>query len=106
MNNGLDERTIEQIRSVLSCFKSIKKVVLYGSRSKGNFKKGSDIDLALYGKELTSKTVNEIADRLDDLLLPYKFDLTIVSSITNPDLIDHINRVGIVLYPVSEKIGS
>jgi predicted nucleotidyltransferase len=50
------------------------------------------------GNALTLKTIYKIENELDDLLLPYKIDLSIFENISNPDLIDHINRVGIIFY--------
>ncbi len=98
MKHGLEERTIAQIRSVFAAFPMVEKAVLYGSRAKESFKPGSDIDLALSGKSLDLLTLHKIEDALDDLLLPYEIDLTIFERITNHDLIEHIQRVGIVLF--------
>ncbi|WP_169434499.1 nucleotidyltransferase family protein [Marinobacterium rhizophilum] len=72
--------------------------ILYGSRAKGNFKPGSDVDLTLEGAELSVQVLNEVAWALDDLLLPYQIDLSILEQIYNQDLIDHINREGVRLY--------
>ncbi|MBS0626813.1 MAG: nucleotidyltransferase domain-containing protein, partial [Verrucomicrobia bacterium] len=47
MRYGLNELTIQKITDVFTKFPSIEKVVLYGSRAKGNYKNGSDIDLCL-----------------------------------------------------------
>jgi len=61
-------------------------VILYGSRARGNYRNGSDIDLALVGKELDLTTLFKVETELDDLLLPYKIDLSIHHKIENPDL--------------------
>ena len=98
MRYGLKEDTIKKISSVLSGFPEVEKAVLYGSRAKGNFKRGSDIDLTLIGPALTLNVVLKIENRLDDLLLPYHIDLSIYESISNPDLKEHIQRVGKVFY--------
>lgn len=95
---GLNEKTIESIKAVLAGHPAVEKGVLYGSRAKGNFKPGSDIDLTLYGDSLTSSELGTIAEELDDLLLPYQIDLSIFTKISNLDLQEHINRVGLVLY--------
>lgn len=98
MNYGLKESQIQQILSIFSKFKEIEKAILYGSRAKGNYKPASDIDLVLIGDALNLTVLNQIELALDDLYLPNVFDLSILHQIANPDLIDHINRVGIVLY--------
>ncbi len=68
------------------------------SRAKGTFKKGSDIDLVLKGKNLDISLVNKINLEIDDFLLPYSFDISILDQINNSELIDHIKRNGIIFY--------
>ena len=100
--HGLADRVVAQIHRVLSQFPEVEKGVLYGSRAKGNFKRGSDIDLTLHGRLLDSRILGRIDDELDDLLLPYQFHLSIFSKITHPDVIDHIRRVGVIFYDKEE----
>jgi predicted nucleotidyltransferase len=96
---GLKETTIEKICGVLAQFPQVKKGIIYGSRAKGNYKNGSDIDLTLHGDEsLTLNTLYKISEKLDDLLLPYTFDLSIFDQLSDPDFIDHIRRVGLIFY--------
>lgn len=111
MKHGLEEKTRAQIRNVLAAFPLVEKAVLYGSRAKGNFKPGSDIDLALYGGGLSLQYLHRIEDALDDLLLPYQIDLAVFARIANAELREHIQRVGIVFYErecdrATEPIGS
>ena len=80
----------------------MEEVVLYGSRAKGNFKKGSDIDLTIKGENLNLKIINKISLSLDNLYLPYTFDLSIFNHISSSELIDHIQRVGKVFYKKNE----
>lgn len=98
MKYGLQEEVIKNINEVFSKYPEIKKVFLYGSRAKGNFKTGSDIDLSLIGDRLNNSLLNKISCELDDLLLPYTFDLSIYNHISNKDLLEHIKDVGIVFY--------
>ena len=64
----------------------------------GNFKPGSDIDLTLFGKSVDSEVLADIANAIDDLLLPYVVDLSAHSMLDNQALIDHIDRVGVAFY--------
>ena len=98
MKFGLTEHTLQLIINCISNFTSIDSAVLYGSRAKGNFKDGSDIDISLKGKNLTLKDVLKLENEIDDLLLPYKFDICIYHQINNPDLIEHIDTLGIEIY--------
>lgn len=102
MKFGLKEEIIEQINGVFSKYRQIEKVIIYGSRAKGNYRNGSDIDLTLKGSDLNLSVICQISLELDDLLLPYTFDLSVYKQISNPDLIRHIERVGIVFYELQD----
>ncbi|MEM9267010.1 MAG: nucleotidyltransferase domain-containing protein [Cyanobacteria bacterium P01_F01_bin.13] len=95
---GLESSTIEAISGIFRQYAEIERVVLYGSRAKGNYRPGSDIDLTVIGKDLSHEQLLSIEHQLDDLLLPYLFDLSIFSHIEDPDVIAHINRVGLIFY--------
>ena len=96
---GLEAATIRKISEVLARHPQVESAVLYGSRAKGNYKNGSDIDLTLIGgDDLTLDVLYRILDELEDSTLPYTFDLSIFRQIGDPDVVDHIRRVGVVLY--------
>jgi predicted nucleotidyltransferase len=92
---GLTEKTISSIKDVFSKQKKIQKIILYGSRAKGNFRNGSDIDLTLVAVEMTFSELSKLMTEIDDLMLPYKFDVSLFHQIEDVGFIDHINRVGI-----------
>ncbi|WP_242469613.1 nucleotidyltransferase family protein [Rhabdochromatium marinum] len=97
---GLAIEVIEQIRAELAHTPHLQRAVLFGSRAKGNYHPGSDIDLALFGSDLTETDILSLAGRIDDLLLPYQVDLCPVNTLKNQALLAHIHRVGQVIYPV------
>ena len=99
LDNGLSESVIQKICAVFARYSQVEKAVLYGSRAKGTYKNGSDIDLTLCGEiDLTLNVLYRIADDLDDLFLPYTIDLSIFRHISDPDVIGHIQRVGVTIY--------
>ncbi len=103
MKYGLKESTIQRVNAVFARHPQIQKAVLYGSRAKGSFKNGSDIDLTLQGREImTPGVLSKILHELDELLLPYTIDLSLYAQIQDPDVLDHIKHVGIIFY---EKAG-
>ena len=104
MKYGLKEATIQKICAVFAKFPQVDKAVLYGSRAKGDYKNGSDIDLTLRGSELTLNVLYRILDDIEELLLPYTIDLSVFRNIVDPDVIEHIQRVGITFYEKSEQI--
>lgn len=95
---GLSETDINNVIEVLRANQKVKKIVLFGSRAKGNFKEGSDIDIALIGNDLRLNDILDFSLEIDKLFLPYKFDLIIFGRIKEKELVEHINRVGIVLF--------
>lgn len=94
---GLKQEHIDLINECFAQFSGIEQIIIYGSRAKGNYKNGSDIDLTILG-DLDYSSLMKLENQLDDLLLPYKIDLSLYRNISNPDLTDHIQRVGKVFY--------
>ena len=95
---GLSEITIQKICTVFAGYPQVEEAILYGSRAKGNYKHGSDIDLTLRGQSLTWDILYKLLQEIDDLMLPYTFDLSILAQISDPDVVDHIRRVGVTFY--------
>jgi uncharacterized protein len=100
---GLTESTCKKICAVFESIKPIERVLIYGSCAKGNFKTGSDIDLTVVDVDLDQKTLADVNDLIDDLLLPYKVDLSIYKMLKHPELEEHINRVGLEFYVRTKK---
>lgn len=103
---GLLGRDIEYIQRALGEFEEISQAVIFGSRAIGNYKKGSDVDIAIIGKGITSRTLY----RLDDLLneeypLPYFFDILHYEDISNINLKEHIDKFGKVIYSKNQNVG-
>jgi predicted nucleotidyltransferase len=95
---GIPESDLGALVSELIKNDKIKEIILFGSRAKGTFKNGSDIDIALKGSNLKLKDILDASLAIDKLLLPYKLDLVIYDRVKEPALIDHIKRIGIVLF--------
>jgi uncharacterized protein len=95
---GLSESVLTRLQGIFAAQPAVDQVILYGSRATGTARRGSDIDLALRGRDLAYRDLAAIANQLDDLLLPYKIDLALEASIDNPALREHIEREGILLF--------
>ena len=98
MRYGISEANMKKIIDSFTDFNDVERVILFGSRAKGNFNDGSDIDLSIDGKELTLQKVHKLENNLDNLDLPYMFDILVYNKINNDQLKEHIDRVGIELY--------
>ena len=88
---------VDRYVHVFKGYPMVKKAVLFGSRAKGNFRRYSDIDIALFG-DLGLLDAEKIACELEELPIVQKFDVVDYQRINNPDLKEHIDRVGVVVY--------
>ncbi|MFP4428782.1 MAG: nucleotidyltransferase domain-containing protein [Desulfovermiculus sp.] len=104
MSFGLDKRTLEMLRSVFARYDQVDEVIIYGSRAKGNYGPGSDIDLVVKGRNLSLSLLHNINQEIDDLLLPYTVDISLFAHITHPNLLDHIQRVGQQFYKKAQSV--
>ena len=98
MHCGLTTEDLEVLNATFAKSEHIERVVLYGSRAKGNFKPFSDVDITLFGDAITYDDLVQLKMDIDDLLLPYQFDISLFKTLKNQDLIAHIERVGIEIY--------
>lgn len=95
---GLNERNLKTLVSVLESFPQIQRVVIFGSRAKGNFHAGSDIDLAIMNEGIGSAELSKIHARFEESDLPFFVDLVNYSTIDVPALREHIDRAGVEFY--------
>lgn len=98
MNFGLRKADIDYILKTIKKFPEIEKAVIFGSRAKGNYKPGSDVDLAIYGENVTFDTVSALKGLLEEEgPLPYFFDVVDYTHLSHKELKEHIDRVGKVI---------
>jgi predicted nucleotidyltransferase len=102
---GLEEWEQLIIIQAIQRFSSIDVVRLYGSRAKGNYRRGSDVDLAIQGEQLSPEICAALHDVLEEETpLPYFFDVTDLNRLQYDGLREHIERVGKTLYSRSEIV--
>lgn len=95
---GLPATTLARLREVLARHAALRCAIIYGSRAKGNYRPGSDIDLTLVAQDLAFAEFLRIEQEIDDLLLPYQVDLSRLEDIEPGPLREHIERVGQVFW--------
>lgn len=95
---GLSESNLRELYDILSSMPHIEEAIIFGSRARGDYKNGSDVDLSLKGRDLTFHDLAVLDDKLYCSYIPYFFDTNDYSRLTNPDLISSIDRDGKVLY--------
>ncbi|MDD4191775.1 MAG: nucleotidyltransferase domain-containing protein [Mangrovibacterium sp.] len=102
---GLKNKDIEDITNVLRNFPEVEQAIIFGSRAKGNYKNGSDVDIAIKGEKASYKIALQISGILnEDTVMPYRFDVLNYGDLKNKELTAHINRVGKRLYARGNKI--
>ncbi len=95
---GLLKRDLDWIQEALSKYPEIEEAVLFGSRAMGNYKKGSDVDLAIKGSRINRTTVNRLSDDLnEEYPLPYFFDVIHYENISSEELKTHIDTMGKII---------
>ncbi len=97
---GLKKTDLSYIIATIKQFEEITKAAIFGSRAKGNYKQGSDVDVALWGAEKISfTTLARLHDYLEEESpMPYFFDIIDYQALNNEDLKEHIDRVGVVIF--------
>ena len=93
---GLEDRHINFILNILKNNFSGTKFYIFGSRAKGTYRTGSDIDFAVWTDKQDS--FFRIAGELDDLPTPYKFDVIDYKNLSHEGMKNSIDRYGIVFY--------
>ena len=98
MRYGIKEEQWDMLSNIFAKNPKIEKVLLYGSRAKGTYKPFSDVDITFVGDDLSTTDLADTMNAIDDLLLPYMFDISLYHKLKSPELLDHISRKGIVIY--------
>lgn len=98
---GLKEYIINNIQSILSKYNEIEKAVIFGSRARGDYKKTSDIDIAIFSDNITSTRLNLLRNDLDDLDIIYTIDVVDFYRISKEELKNNIRKQGIIIFDKS-----
>jgi predicted nucleotidyltransferase len=98
-NLGLTSNDIKIIQGLLQSEKAVEQAIVFGSRAKGNYRNGSDVDIALKGLHLDFRIVTHLSYLLnEETSMPYRFDLINYQTLNNDALKEHINMVGKEIY--------
>ncbi len=101
---GLPEAVHTKICQVFAGFPKIRRVIIYGSRATGNFRPNSDIDLTIAAENTAFDEFVKLSESLDNLMLPWKIDLSILAQIDNPALVEDIGNTGKTFYQRDETV--
>lgn len=89
---------LKNLTEVIQTLSKVNKIVLFGSRAKGNARPSSDWDFALFGNDINTKDILSLQVKIEDRWLPNAVDLIDYNSINNEALREHIDRVGILVW--------
>jgi len=102
---GLRDSDISDIIQVLEKFPEVESARIFGSRAKGNYRNGSDVDLAVFGNNISFERIIHISSVLnEETMMPYYFDVLDYYSIENADLVRHIDRIGKIIYSKEKRV--
>lgn len=97
-NSGLSERDIKLIKDIFDKYPSVILVHIFGSRAKGTFKNGSDIDLAIMNAGVSIDELTRIKGDFEESSLPYLADIIDYTTLDHKEMKEHIERVGVEFY--------
>lgn len=100
---GLSQKSLSEVIGVFRNYMEIDEAKLFGSRAMGNFKNGSDIDIAILGDAISLSVILKLKNDFEESSLPYFVDIVNYNSISNPELKRHIDQNGITLYVKSDS---
>lgn len=99
MDFGLKTADLEYIILAIKSFTEIEKAVIFGSRAKGTYKTGSDIDIAIFGDGVSFTTISKLHSQLEDKSsMPYLFDIVDYTHNLHKELKEHIDQMGKLIY--------
>ncbi len=104
MEHGLSGKTLNTIRNILRSHPEVDVAILFGSRAKGTYRPGSDIDLSLVGANLSHQILLRIMSEFDDSSIPYLVDLSMFDQIGDAAVRSHIHRMGQILYQKETEV--
>ncbi|MBA2498652.1 MAG: nucleotidyltransferase domain-containing protein [Chitinophagaceae bacterium] len=101
---GISNKSYQLILSTLGKYSEVEEVIIFGSRAKGNYKQGSDIDLAIKGKDCNERFAMKISALLnEELPIPYHLDILCYDTLNNKELKEHIDRVGKIFFQANQQ---
>jgi len=104
-NLGLRESDWVQITYTITSFPEVTSIKVFGSRAKGTFRNGSDIDIALIGDAITPKIINKISFQLnEETTIPFFVDIVDYTHLDKLELKNHIDQFGLEDYSFTEKV--
>jgi predicted nucleotidyltransferase len=92
---GIPTSSFEIIKDLLRANKKITEAFVFGSRAKGTYRNGSDIDIVIKGEGLSRDDLLNIQLEYDKRMFPWKLDLISFSQISDKAVLEHIERVGV-----------
>lgn len=94
----IEDKLKNELQTIFSKYKEIEKVLLFGSRAREDNKYNSDVDLCLFGENITHLIQVKVFIDIDEINTPLSFDILNFNELTKKELIDNIINEGIEIY--------
>jgi uncharacterized protein len=95
---GISKRFISELQSYCLKNDQIDKILLFGSRARGDYNRSSDIDLAIFTKKSSHTQQNLIEQDINEMSTPLKIDVIFMDRLAKEKLISNIRKEGVVIY--------
>ncbi len=101
---GISDKSYQLILTALEKYPQVEEAIVFGSRAKGKYKKGSDIDLAIKGDQCNERVAANVNAYLnEELPVPYHVDIVYYDGLEHAELKEHIDRIGKIFYQSNKK---
>ncbi len=95
MTDGLKDAHREAIIATIAANDRVERAVLFGSRATGTNSASSDVDIALFGDQLTLTDQARLTAALDEIPMAQSVELLLYDSIQDRMLREHIGNYGV-----------
>ena len=98
---GLSRRIVDSLLETFSRYPKVERVIIYGSRARGDYRPGSDIDLAVIAPKMRFDEFSRLWNEIDELPIAFNIDLLHLDTLENQALKEAIDDSGKAIYESS-----
>ena len=91
------ESVLAEVKRIIQEYPKIEKVILFGSRARGDERYNSDIDLCVFAPETQYDMFSDFASAVDDIYTHYSFDVVFFPHLNNETLKNDVLTEGVEL---------
>lgn len=98
----ISDKLLNDLCNIFNNYTEIDRVILFGSRARGDNKNTSDVDLCIFGMDVTHLVLAKVTMDIYELDTPLSFDILNFNELSKKALIDNILNEGVEIYSGKE----